>query len=307
MAESSSRSGRNLHREASSPSSLSSPSGGITAASDFRAERSLAGERDERGGTQAMKEFLDREEGEEEEEEEYEDWTPLMHDGLKERTVALLGVVKILEVDAMAAARRADAESRLGGDGGGRAGPAVEATMRARLRALTEARLSRKAIKFVEEEYPKEGVKLNNEAALQVVEMFVNTRGVGLAEAFVKTCKETHGLPPDRRILGAILNARARRGVAWNHEIPHVKRILDTLEQHKIKPHENELRFVRQLVDQGKFNHSWLPVDPEAITKKMRLEVKKSRPSSKAFFKVVSKVKNAKYMVGSGRGKSRVE
>lgn len=59
--------------------------------------------------------------------------------------------------------------------------------------------------------------------------------------------------------------------MAWSHEIPHVKRVLDTLERHKIKPHENELRFVRQLVDQGKFNHSWLPMDPEAITKKVGL------------------------------------
>ena len=42
-------------------------------------------------------------------------------------------------------------------------------------------------------------MKLNNDAALQVVEMFVNTRGVGLAEAFAKTCEEIHGLPPDRR------------------------------------------------------------------------------------------------------------
>lgn len=39
----------------------------------------------------------------------------------------------------------------------------------------------------------------------------------------------------------------------------------------------------------------------------MRKEVKKSKPVSKGYFKVVSKVKNAKYMVGSGRGKSRVE
>lgn len=71
-------------------------------------------------------------------------------------------------------------------------------------------------------------------------------------------------------MLAAILNARARRGVAWAHEIPHVKRVLDTMQRHKIKPHENELRFVRQLVDRGKFEHSWLPVDPNANLKRVR-------------------------------------
>lgn len=39
----------------------------------------------------------------------------------------------------------------------------------------------------------------------------------------------------------------------------------------------------------------------------MRLEVKKSRPVSKSYFKVVSKIKNAKFMQGTGRGKSRIE
>lgn len=73
----------------------------------------------------------------------------------------------------------------------------------------------------------------------------------------------------ESRILGAILNARARRGVAWTHEIPHVKRVLDTMQRHRIKPHENELRFVRQLVDRGKFEHSWLPVDPNANVKRV--------------------------------------
>lgn len=72
------------------------------------------------------------------------------------------------------------------------------------------------------------------------------------------------------RVLGAILNARARRGVAWTHEIPHVQRVLDTMQRHRIKPHENELRFVRQLVDRGKFDHSWLPVDPNANAKRVR-------------------------------------
>lgn len=71
------------------------------------------------------------------------------------------------------------------------------------------------------------------------------------------------------RILGAILNARARRGVAWTHEIPHVQRVLDTMQRHRIKPHENELRFVRQLVDRGKFDHSWLPADPNANVKRV--------------------------------------
>ena len=44
-----------------------------------------------------------------------------------------------------------------------------------------------------------QGVNFGNDAALLVVEMFINTRGVGLAEAFAKTCKETYGLPPNRR------------------------------------------------------------------------------------------------------------
>lgn len=77
-------------------------------------------------------------------------------------------------------------------------------------------------------------------------------------------------LLPVARILAAILNARARRGVAWRHEIPHVGRVLDTMQQLRIKPHENELRFVRQLVDRGKFEHSWLPVDPNANLKRVR-------------------------------------
>ena len=119
MAESASRSGRSLDREA--PSSLASPSGGkigggnTAAASEFGTERSLTSEQDERG-LEAMEEFHEGGEGEEEtEEEEYGDWTPLMHEGLKERTVALMGVAKILEADAMAAARRADADSGFGG------------------------------------------------------------------------------------------------------------------------------------------------------------------------------------------------
>lgn len=66
------------------------------------------------------------------------------------------------------------------------------------------------------------------------------------------------------------MNARARRAVAWDHEVPRVKSILDTLESYKIKPHENELRFVRDLVDRGKFEHSWLPTDPNANVKRVR-------------------------------------
>lgn len=57
--------------------------------------------------------------------------------------------------------------------------------------------------------------------------------------------------------------------MAWSEEIHHVKRILDTLQRERIKPHENELRFVRQLVDRGKFEHSWLPVDPNVNVKKV--------------------------------------
>lgn len=72
------------------------------------------------------------------------------------------------------------------------------------------------------------------------------------------------------RILGAILNARARRAVAWTQELPGVQQVLDTMQKHRIKPHENELRFVRQLVDRGSFDHSWLPADPNVHVKRVR-------------------------------------
>ncbi|CBN74088.1 conserved unknown protein [Ectocarpus siliculosus] len=135
----------------------------------------------------------------EEAEEEYEDWTPLMHQGLKERTEALMGVVQLLEADGMAAARAADAEKgfRVGGEGG--AGPAVRRMLRSRLKTLTESRRCKEAIKFVDEEYPKEGAKVDAEGVLQVVEMYVNTRGVGLAEAFVQRWTEENGVKPNRR------------------------------------------------------------------------------------------------------------
>lgn len=54
----------------------------------------------------------------------------------------------------MAAARSADAAA--GFLDPEKAGPAVQATMHARLRNLTEARLWRKAMAFVEEAYPAE-------------------------------------------------------------------------------------------------------------------------------------------------------
>ncbi|CAM9164248.1 unnamed protein product, partial [Hapterophycus canaliculatus] len=209
----------------------------------------------------------------EEKEDEYEDWTPLMHEDTNVRTHALMGVVRLLEVDAMEAARVADAEKGFGPGGpreGEGPGPAVRQTLWARLRTLTEARKVRKALKFVEEEYPKEGAKLDVEATLAVVEMFINARNVELAEEFEQKRRE-EGLPPNRsRILGAILNARARRAVAWTQDIVHVKRVLDTMQKHRIKPHGNELRFVRQLVDKGKFDHSWLPADPDAHVKRVR-------------------------------------
>lgn len=90
--------------------------------------------------------------------DEYEDWTPLMHEGIRGRTEALLGVVEVLEADAMEAARRADAaQGRRGGRGARRgAGSAVQATLRARLRVFTESHRCTQAIRFVEEEYPKE-------------------------------------------------------------------------------------------------------------------------------------------------------
>lgn len=100
-------------------------------------------------------ESFDVSDGREEDEEEYEDWTPLMHEGTRERTEALLGVVDILEDDAMEAARRADAGQGRG-EGGRGAGTAVQATLRARLRTLTESHRCKQAIRFVEEEYPKE-------------------------------------------------------------------------------------------------------------------------------------------------------
>ena len=52
--------------------------------------------------------------------------------------------------------------------------------------------------------------------------------------------------------------------------MPNVTRVLDLLQRFRIKPHENELRFVRKLVDKGKLSHSWLPVDPEANVKRVR-------------------------------------
>lgn len=70
-------------------------------------------------------------------------------------------------------------------------------------------------------------------------------------------------------MIGTILNARARRAYAWDHEVPNVTRVLDLLQQFRIKPHENELRFVRKLVDKGKLSHSWLPADPEANVKRV--------------------------------------
>lgn len=39
----------------------------------------------------------------------------------------------------------------------------------------------------------------------------------------------------------------------------------------------------------------------------MKLAAKKSKPVNKSFFKVMSKIKNAKYIGGTGRGKSRIE
>lgn len=44
-----------------------------------------------------------------------------------------------------------------------------------------------------------QGARLDNDAALQIVEMYINTRGVGLAEAFESKCRKDYGLPPDRR------------------------------------------------------------------------------------------------------------
>lgn len=44
-----------------------------------------------------------------------------------------------------------------------------------------------------------QGAKLDAEAALQVVEMYINTRGVGLAEAFVQRWTEENGVKPNRR------------------------------------------------------------------------------------------------------------
>lgn len=43
------------------------------------------------------------------------------------------------------------------------------------------------------------GAKLDNDAALQIVNMYINTRGVGLAEAFEHKCRNQYGLPADRR------------------------------------------------------------------------------------------------------------
>ena len=50
-----------------------------------------------------------------------------------------------------------------------------------------------------------QGVKLDNKAALLIVEMYINTRGVGLAEAFENKCRTEYGLPPDRRSVCLVL------------------------------------------------------------------------------------------------------
>lgn len=39
----------------------------------------------------------------------------------------------------------------------------------------------------------------------------------------------------------------------------------------------------------------------------MRVEMKKSRAVRKSYYKVVSKITNAKFMQGTARGKSRIE
>lgn len=64
------------------------------------------------------------------------------------------------------------------------------------------------------------------ETALEVVEMYINTRGVGLAEAFEEKCREEHGLPPNRRwepigtvcpsAFGPKLSADAARSANWS-------------------------------------------------------------------------------------------
>lgn len=53
----------------------------------------------------------------------------------------------------------------------------------------------------------RQGVKFDNKAALLIVEMYINTRGVGLAEAFENKCRTEYGLPPDRRSVRVVFHA----------------------------------------------------------------------------------------------------
>lgn len=125
---------------------------------DLHDRRYISPKGNEQQGALTVQERDSQEENEEDDDDENNDgWVPVMHEGLKDRTKALMGVVEILQADAMAAARRADAKNGFQNDGGDKkAGPAVQAVLRARLNTLTESRKCIKAIDFIQVEYPKE-------------------------------------------------------------------------------------------------------------------------------------------------------
>lgn len=128
---------------------------GLSEASDTAAGSRLLDQFEQREVELEQLQPEQQEEEEEESEEMYEDWEPVMHQNMKDRTEALMEVVSILEVDAMEAARRADSSAGRMGEGA-EAGQAVRGTLLARLKSLTEARRCTQAIRFIEEEYPKE-------------------------------------------------------------------------------------------------------------------------------------------------------
>lgn len=74
-------------------------------------------------------------------------------------------------------------------------------------------------------------------------------------------------------MLGAILAAWAKR-----HDRSEIKKSLDLMQELGVKPRERDLKFVRMLVDKGKFNHPWLPPDPEINLKKVRKWIVRAYP-----------------------------
>lgn len=76
-------------------------------------------------------------------------------------------------------------------------------------------------------------------------------------------CRKSMMLFVDR-ILGTILAAWAKR-----RQLGEMKKTLDLMQRLGVKTRERDLKFVRMLVDKGKFKHEWLPADPMAEVKKV--------------------------------------